>query len=172
MSSFIFLPVLQTYLHVYKYQMHFCGLKTIWSKELPSFFPGLEPVCSDLIRLLLKVHPCGWYFWWLQIRSCCHSFTVFMQLQLLWQTDILKYFVFYLKSNSLVECLDVRQKGYVLQLNLNLRNKQINQHLLFYVKRRPRARFSLLSQIKRTAEPSLQPPSITSSVFKLWVNCQ
>lgn len=57
-----------------------------------------------------------------------------MQLQLLWQTDILKYFVFYLKSNSLVECLDVRQKGYVLQLNLSLRNKQINQHLLFYVK--------------------------------------
>lgn len=103
-------------------------------QRITFFFPGLEPVGSDLIRLLLKVHPCGWYFWWLQIRSCCHSFTVFMQLQLLWQTDILKYFVFYLKSNSLVECLDVRQKGYVLQLNLSLRNKQINQHLLFYVK--------------------------------------
>lgn len=71
-------------------------------------FLWLEPVSSDLTSLLLKVHACGWYYWWLQTRSCCHRFTIFMQL--LWQKDILKYFAFYLQSNSLVECLDVRQK--------------------------------------------------------------
>lgn len=85
-------------------------------------------------------------------------------MQLLWQKDILKYFAFYLQSNGLVECLDERQKGCVLQLSLSLGNKQINQHLLFYVRQRPRATFSLLSQIKQTAESSLQPPSITSSI--------
>lgn len=127
-----------------------------------AFLFRLEPVRSDLTSLLLKVHACGWYYWWLQIRSCCHRSTIFMQL--LWQKDILKYFAFYLKSNSLVECLDVRQKGCVLQLSSSLRNKQINQHLLFYVKQGPRATFSLFSQIKQTAESLLQPPSITSSI--------
>lgn len=146
----------------YKYQMHFLWTETHLTQTIAFLFLWLEPVSSDLTSLLLKVHACGWYYWWLQIRSCCHRFTIFMQL--LWQKDILKYFAFYLKSNSLVECLDVRQKGCVLQLSLSLRNKQINQHLLFYVKKRPRATFSLLSQIKQTAESSLQPPSITSSI--------
>lgn len=153
-------------------------IETPMIQRLSFFCPRQEPVCSDLARLFLLAHPYRWHFWLLQNRYCCLCFPIFMQLQLLWWADILKYFAFYLKSNSIVEGVVVSQKGCALQLcmflqlNLSLRNKQINQDLLFYVKQRPRASFSLLSQTEHAADSQFQSPSITSSVFKLRVNCQ